>query len=585
MAAVWLRIVWPLLALCVRLHATESPRLDLLLPYSQGHGPAHSHRRVRDCQPVVHGNSTHETWRSDTAQGKEAESRLFVTDVKSSSGSRFVYGHMTLVQDPLRTLSVLEPGGAGGCDLERVSPVDLTAQSGGCIYAQNAGFFNTRRGQCYGNVVSDGRLVKNSGIQNAQFGIRKNGSLVFGYLSEDEVQDQTNPFLQLVSGVIWLLRDGQVYINQSLEAECDETQETGTLRHFVDVVSARTAVGHDAQGRVVLLQIDGQTNVRGMSLWEVADFLKENGVINAINLDGGGSSTFVRKGSLSSYPSDHCLSDGRWRCARAVSTVLCVHPRRCESDCRGRGRCVSGRCECERGWSGEACERAQCEGDGCGAHGICTDNGCACDAGWTGNNCSRVCPSGRFGDGCNQTCSCLRGSCDPVHGLCSCPPGFTGNLCENVCPLGWFGSSCSELCNCSDSCFCDPQSGQCNASVTDQTNSSLYTAGQCVAAQMFKSWRRDAGSKLEQRYLSQRSWLIVSVSLVSLLLFVSLTFHLFSVCRSSSLTCSVARPYSYVPLNDIKGSVAAGDEGRTRTRLSQSDSDSEDEIWTQDSHR
>ena len=42
-----------------------------------------------------------------------------------------------------------------------------------------------------------------------------------------------------------------------------------------------------------------------MSLWEVAEFLKKNGVINAINLDGGGSSTYVMDGSLASYPSDH----------------------------------------------------------------------------------------------------------------------------------------------------------------------------------------------------------------------------------------------------------------------------------------
>ena len=48
------------------------------------------------------------------------------------------------------------------------------------------------------------------------------------YLSQDDVLDQSNPFVQLVSGVVWLLRNGEVYINQSLMAECDKTQETGT---------------------------------------------------------------------------------------------------------------------------------------------------------------------------------------------------------------------------------------------------------------------------------------------------------------------------------------------------------------------
>jgi len=42
-----------------------------------------------------------------------------------------------------------------------------------------------------------------------------------------------------------------------------------------------------------------------MNLWEVAESLRGYGVINAINLDGGGSSTYVANGSLASYPSDH----------------------------------------------------------------------------------------------------------------------------------------------------------------------------------------------------------------------------------------------------------------------------------------
>lgn len=50
------------------------------------------------------------------------------------------------------------------------------------------------------------------------------------YLSQEDVSDQSNPFVQLVSGVVWLLRNGEVYINQSLVAECDETQETGAYQ-------------------------------------------------------------------------------------------------------------------------------------------------------------------------------------------------------------------------------------------------------------------------------------------------------------------------------------------------------------------
>eukprot|EP00064_Thunnus_orientalis_P024284 superscaffoldBa00010192_g24569 len=308
---------------------------DVLLPYAHGHGPSHSHRHVRDCQSVAHGSITYETWPSRSYSSLPvAESTVFISDMPGRSGSsRWVYGHMTVVQDPLRTLSVLEPGGSSGCEKSHRVTVVETAETAGCLYAQNAGYFNTTTDGCLGNVVSDGRMVRDGGgVQNAQFGIRKDGSLVFGYLSQEDVLDQSNPFVQLVSGVVWLLRNGEVYINQSLEAECDN-----------------------------------------MNLWEVADFLKKNGVINAVNLDGGGSSSFVVNGTLASYPPDQCKPDSRWRCARRVSTILCVHRRRCQPEnCSGNGDCVDGRCRCQEGWQGAACDSLVCQPPACGPHGVCT---------------------------------------------------------------------------------------------------------------------------------------------------------------------------------------------------------------------
>lgn len=577
--------VWLLLGLCVRLTQTENTRAslgdDVLLPYAHGHGPSHSHRHVRDCQALRHGNTTHETWSSSRQGGRPAaRSMAFI----SNELGRWVYGHMTVVDDPLRTLSVLEPGGPGGCGLNRTATVEETAEGAGCLFAQNAGFFNTHSYQCLGNVVSDGRLVQDSGgVQNAQFGIRQDGTLVFGYLSQEEVLDRSNPFVQLVSGVVWLLRNGEVYIDQSLEAECNETQETGKFRTFVDVLSARTAVGHDAEGRLILFHIDGQTHQRGMSLWEVADAMKKYGVINAINLDGGGSSTHVRGGSLASYPSDQCQSDRRWRCARAVSTVLCVHPRRCRpANCSGHGECEDGRCRCRPGWQGAACDSLVCRAPACGAHGVCTAGGCVCDAGWRGKNCSQECLSGFYGDGCNQTCACVNGgSCDPVHGRCTCPPGFHGNACEQACPLGFFGVSCTQPCRCGNLCPCDPQTGSCNATLPRETNSTLYRAGYCLAKQMFTSWRGDEEAHREQPYLTERSWLFITVLLASLLAG-SLLLHLVQVCRGSAPPrFSERRDYSYVPLNNIGAShaeAAAGNSGKVDFGVD--DSDSQDDIWS-----
>ncbi|KAL4617104.1 N-acetylglucosamine-1-phosphodiester alpha-N-acetylglucosaminidase isoform X1 [Arapaima gigas] len=536
---------------------------DVLLPYGpgEGHGPTHSHRYVRDCQHVIHGNVTFETWRSDASARKPlAESKLFVSAVPTASGgNRWVHGHVTFVRDPLRTFSILEPGGAGGCKDTRMETVAQTARTRKCLYAQNGGFFNMDYGYCLGNVVSDGKLVQSSrGIQNAQFGIRQDGTLVFGYLSEEDVLDEVNPFVQLVSGVVWLLRNGEVYVKESMEVECNETQKTGTFGTFVKVISARTAVGHDRRGRLVLFHSDGQTGIRGMNLWELANFLKEQGVVNAINLDGGGSSTFVANESLASYPSDHC-KDNMWRCPRSVSTVLCVHEPLCHSEnCSGRGTCEDGRCVCQEGWAGPACDTPVCQSPTCDGHGLCTRGGCVCDAGWTGEDCSQECPLGFYGDACNRTCSCANGAtCDPVRGLCSCPPGFQGDSCERECPLGFHGLNCAQECQCPNHCPCDPVTGSCNVSL-QEGKSTQQRAGLCLATRLFRSWQEETHEI--PTYFSERTWMMISAVLI-LLLLSSAAGNVIQISkrpRSSRLR----QDYSYVPLAEMSVRLDGSRVGR-----------------------
>lgn len=75
----------------------------------------------------------------------------------------------------------------------------------------------------------------------------------------------------------------------------------------------RTALGATADGKVVLMVCDGRSmnGSAGYTLSEMADRLSELGVKDAINLDGGGSSTFVgRDGSVLNRPSDSGPSGG-----------------------------------------------------------------------------------------------------------------------------------------------------------------------------------------------------------------------------------------------------------------------------------
>ncbi|HZG88167.1 phosphodiester glycosidase family protein [Paenibacillus sp.] len=62
-------------------------------------------------------------------------------------------------------------------------------------------------------------------------------------------------------------------------------------------VHPRTAIGTKADGSIVLFEIDGRAPKfsEGVETEELAKILKDIGVVNAMNLDGGGSSTFAAK--------------------------------------------------------------------------------------------------------------------------------------------------------------------------------------------------------------------------------------------------------------------------------------------------
>ena len=66
-------------------------------------------------------------------------------------------------------------------------------------------------------------------------------------------------------------------------------------RHWYDLSNARTAIGVTQDGRtLVLFTVDGTNGGHGLQVGEVADLLKRDyGVWNALNLDGGGSTTMA----------------------------------------------------------------------------------------------------------------------------------------------------------------------------------------------------------------------------------------------------------------------------------------------------
>ncbi|XP_074646093.1 N-acetylglucosamine-1-phosphodiester alpha-N-acetylglucosaminidase-like [Tubulanus polymorphus] len=505
---------------------------DILLPYLHEHNrPKHSNRYVRDCQHVKYKNVTHELYPAQTFNSTYVNNRLpivktynFRKDTGPFYNQRTVYGHFNIIQDPTNTVTVLEPGGNGGCKNKVLETVKNTAKLKSCICSTNAGLFNTHDGSCLGNVISAGCLVRDShGIQNAHFGITRNNSLFFGYLSENDLLDYD--FSNLVGGVIWLVRKGESYVDASLKAECSDTEETGTLSRFVNVISARTAIGHDKLGRILMVHVDGKTDQAGINLYDFAKLLIGFGAVNAINLDGGGSSTMVINDTVVNYPSDVCdPAQRQFLCERKISTIVCAHSPDCPSNCSNHGVCINGQCTCHKFWSGHSCNVLKCHKN-CSNHGNCTEDGCICSPGFAGKYCNKMCPKGYYGSDCKMICHCKNGGiCNPVNGFCDCLRGYTGFACDRICPYGTYGYRCRGLCYCHSSCTCNPFTGACFNYNQSSIDHNLQQTGQCLADRIIKS------KNLVKDHSEQYRLWVIALVVISIMAAVSIILNISMLC-------------------------------------------------------
>lgn len=96
----------------------------------------------------------------------------------------------------------------------------------------------------------------------------------------------------------------------------------GFPRSLTDRRHPRTAIGMLPDGKIVLIVVDGRNPYHslGMTLMELAMELRRLGAVDALNLDGGGSTTMVVAGRVINLPSDE---NGE----RPVGSVLLVLPR------------------------------------------------------------------------------------------------------------------------------------------------------------------------------------------------------------------------------------------------------------------
>ena len=91
-----------------------------------------------------------------------------------------------------------------------------------------------------------------------------------------------------------LMHDGKIRVTTNEEVFFGST---------IPDTHPRTAAGYRNSGELVLLVVDGrQVDSRGVDLQELAILMRDLGCVEAINLDGGGSSAMVVDGKLLNRP-------------------------------------------------------------------------------------------------------------------------------------------------------------------------------------------------------------------------------------------------------------------------------------------
>ncbi len=99
-----------------------------------------------------------------------------------------------------------------------------------------------------------------------------------------------------MGGGPWLVKDNSEFIDYAEEKFNDSF---ALKRH------PRTAVGATSDGKLLMVTVDGRQAIsRGATLPEMSAIMRRLGAVNAINLDGGGSTAMSVRGIVVNSPSE-----------------------------------------------------------------------------------------------------------------------------------------------------------------------------------------------------------------------------------------------------------------------------------------
>ncbi len=231
------------------------------------------------------------------------------------------------VDEPSAAIETRVALAAGPEQLERLSELAVRV---GARVAVNAGYFRTDRSPArHVGLLEIGGVLLEPSIDVIQKGERRYfmARATLGFMADGRID------------IAWVSsREGRLYAHASPPANAPErpvraidwaslapwdardavaagpalvvdgrARVTADEEVFGDAVVAeahpRSAAGYTPKGELILVVVDGrQAESRGLTLAELAQVMQELGCVEALNLDGGGSSALVVDGALLNRP-------------------------------------------------------------------------------------------------------------------------------------------------------------------------------------------------------------------------------------------------------------------------------------------
>lgn len=245
-----------------------------------------------------------ETVEGGTVIGEYSDSKTSITLKRYRAYDSDIYVADITVSDASALKTALANNTYGRNITDTTSDI---ADENNAVLAINGDYYGARQS---GYVIRNSKLYRNTSGDRDALVIQKNGK--FKFVSESE----TSAEQLLQAGALQVFSFGPVLLNNS-EISVGENEEVGMAM----ASNPRTAVGYLGNNHYVFVVSDGRTSESaGLSLYELASFMKEIGVVDAYNLDGGGSSTMVFKGEIINNPT----TNGHSNQERAVSDIIYI---------------------------------------------------------------------------------------------------------------------------------------------------------------------------------------------------------------------------------------------------------------------